>query len=53
LRFILRHCGVQKVRLIPHDLRALPEPAPAKAGGAFYEAVLFGKFFDFLRVHQS
>jgi hypothetical protein len=24
LRFILRHCGVRKVRLIPHDLRALP-----------------------------
>jgi hypothetical protein len=24
LRGILRHCGVRKVRLIPHDLRALP-----------------------------
>jgi hypothetical protein len=24
LRFILRHCGVGKVRLIPQDLRALP-----------------------------
>jgi 3-isopropylmalate/(R)-2-methylmalate dehydratase small subunit len=38
LRFILRHCGVRKVRLIPKYLRALPEPAPAKAWGAFYEA---------------
>jgi hypothetical protein len=28
-----------KIRLIPHDSRALPEPARAKAGGAFYEAV--------------
>jgi len=24
LRFILRHCGIRKVCLIPHDLRALP-----------------------------
>jgi len=24
LRFILSHCGVQQVRLIPSDLRALP-----------------------------
>ena len=24
LRFILRHCGVRKVRLFPQDLRALP-----------------------------
>jgi len=24
LRFILSHCGVQHVRLIPSDLRALP-----------------------------
>jgi hypothetical protein len=24
LRCILRHCGVRQVRLIPHDLRALP-----------------------------
>jgi len=40
------------VRLIPQDSRALPEPAPAKAGGAFYGAVEFGLFFDFLQVHQ-
>jgi len=31
----------------------LPEPAPAKAGGAFYGAAEFGPFFNFLRVHQS
>jgi len=31
----------------------LPEPAPAKAGGAFYEAVEFGLFFDFLRSRQG
>jgi hypothetical protein len=24
LRYILRHCGVRRVRLVPHDLRALP-----------------------------
>jgi hypothetical protein len=24
LRFILRHCGIRKVCLIPYDLRALP-----------------------------
>ena len=50
LRFILRHCGVFRGhvpiplgfrnkspprRLIPQDSRALPEPAPAKAGGLF------------------
>jgi len=40
------------VRLTPQDSRALPEPAPAKAGGAFYGAVEFGRFFDFLRVHH-
>jgi len=37
----------EKVRLTPQDLRALPEPAPAKAGGAFYEAVEFGMFFNY------
>jgi hypothetical protein len=29
---------------------ASPEPAPEKAGGAFYEAVKFGQLSDFLRV---
>jgi hypothetical protein len=33
-------------------MRALPQPALAKAGGVFYEAAEFGQFFDFLRVHQ-
>jgi len=37
-----------QIRLTPQDLRALPEPAPAKAGGAFYEAVEPEQFSDFL-----
>jgi hypothetical protein len=33
-----------QVRLIPHDLRALPQPAPAEAGEAFYKTVPFSMF---------
>jgi len=35
-----------QVRLIPQDLRALPAEL-------FYEAVVFGAFFDFLRGHHD
>ena len=35
-----------KVRLTPYGLRALPAEL-------FYEAVEFGYFLDFLRVHQN
>jgi hypothetical protein len=35
------------VLFIPQDLRALPQPAPAKAGGAFYEAVEYDHFLRF------
>jgi hypothetical protein len=35
------------------SLRALPEPAPAKAGGPFYQAVPNGTLFDFLRAHHD
>jgi hypothetical protein len=38
-----------QVLLIPQDSHALPEPAPAKAGGAFYAAVVF----NFLQVLQG
>jgi hypothetical protein len=34
-----------QVLLIPQDLRALPQ-------GAFYAAVVFGSFFDFLRIRH-
>jgi hypothetical protein len=32
------------VRIIPQDFRALSQPAPAKAGGDFYEAIPFSRF---------
>ena len=35
-----------KVRLTPHDLRALPAEL-------FFEAVVLGSLFDFLRVRQN
>ena len=41
LHFILRHCGVRKVRLFPQDLRALP--------ANFLQS---RPIFDFLRLHQ-
>jgi hypothetical protein len=40
LRFILRHCSVLKVRLIPQDLRTfLSRRFYAGEFGSFYEAV--------------
>jgi hypothetical protein len=48
LRFILRHCGVRKVRLIPHDLRALPAALLTKPS---YLAS-FSTFYEFI-IHQN
>ena len=39
LRYILRHCSVLKVRLIPQDLRAFLSRFYAGGFGSFYEAV--------------
>ena len=45
LRCILRHCGVQIVRLIPQNLRALPMALFTKPSVflTFYEFVKFGR----------
>jgi hypothetical protein len=45
LRFILRHCGVRKVRLIPQGLRALPaalstKPSHLASFSTFYEFII-------------
>jgi len=42
LRFILSHCGVRQVRLIPSDSRAL-----------HLELFTLLSIFDFLRLHQG
>jgi hypothetical protein len=44
LRYILRHCGVQEVRLIPQYLRALPaelftKPSNLASSSTFYEFI--------------
>jgi hypothetical protein len=44
LRFIISHCGVRKVRLIPHGLRALPAALFTKLS---YLAS-FSTFYDFI-----
>jgi hypothetical protein len=38
------------LRLIPQASRALQQPAPAQAGGAFYGAVKFSRFLTFFEV---
>jgi hypothetical protein len=46
LRCILRHCGVRTCT--PHS-----SGFARLACGAFYAAVVFGSFFDFLRAHKK
>jgi hypothetical protein len=46
LHGILFHCGVRKST--PHA-----SGSARLACGAFYEAVVFGSFFDFLRTHHQ
>jgi len=48
LRFIIRHCGVRLVRLIPHDSRALPaelftKPSKLEYFSTSYDFIIFAE----------